>query len=51
METLTIFQLLLQVLCFLGSFTALVFAYVYLLSGHGASRQKKAFTSPGPFHL
>ncbi|WP_165864800.1 hypothetical protein [Rufibacter latericius] len=45
MENLTLLQLLFQVLLFLCSFTAVVFGYVFLTSGHGAGNSKKLFTS------
>ncbi|WP_181306464.1 hypothetical protein [Rufibacter sp. XAAS-G3-1] len=51
MENQALLQLLLQVMLFLGSFTGIVFGYVYLTSGHGASRVKKAVGTPETFWL
>jgi hypothetical protein len=51
MENQTLLQLLFQVMLFLGSFTAIVFGYVYLTSTHGASRVKKAVSVPETFWL
>ncbi|MBC3541687.1 hypothetical protein ACFSC6_01840 [Rufibacter sediminis] len=45
MENLALLTLLFQVLLFLGSFTLVVFGYVYLTSSHGANASRKVFTS------
>ncbi|WP_157593229.1 hypothetical protein [Rufibacter tibetensis] len=51
MENLTILQLLLQVMLFFCSFTALVFGYVFLTSNHGAAAVEKAVSSSERFPL
>jgi hypothetical protein len=51
MENQALFQLLVQVMLFLGSFTGIVFSYVFLTSGHGASRVKKAVAPPETFWI